>query len=267
MAKLLHISTKSWFDELNSIAYYVERDYEKFINQYISEIFPDFITFGFKYAIASPDRKDRKPDMAFVKKDYSEWWLVEIELGSDDIKHVREQIEVFLNPEYNSVVLAEKIVKMVKRQLHIPLDNDKIKFLIEHELPKVLVIIDDEKTSWLDEIKSLGAEVCIFEIYKNTNAERVFRIDGNYPTSYIGESHCRYHPSLRNLLEVINPSFLDLSKVNLEIFYKGKVTTWILLKERGRVYLQFAGTSNPVLNDVEYVLHIDSENNLHIKRN
>src|SRR3990170_5463553 len=98
MAKILVPSEESWYDELNTIAYYYEADYENLLKQHIGKIFPDFYTFNFKYPISSPGRKDRKPDMALLKKDLTEWWLIELELGGHPITHIREQVEVFTNP-------------------------------------------------------------------------------------------------------------------------------------------------------------------------
>jgi len=267
MAKILVPSNECWYDELNTIAYYYEAVYERLIKQHISNIFPDFYAFNFKYAIGSPGRKDRKPDMALLKKDLSEWWLVEVELGSHPISHVRKQVDVFTNPEYNSYLIRNYIIKNVQLELGFRLNKAKIFDLVSNDNPKVLVLVDDEKTSWVNEISELGALVCIFEVYKNTDGEHAYRIDGKYPIIIVEESHCRYHPSLRNLLEIINPKVLDLRRNQFEIFYKGKLTNWSLHKSAKKIYLQFVGDFIDLPSDINYVLYKDNKNNLIIKRN
>jgi len=267
MSRLLVTHDESWYDELNSIAYYYESEFENFIKQHIAKTFPEFYSFNFKMTINSPNKDPKKPDFGLIKKDFSEWWIIEVELGNHDFNHVRGQVEVFVNPEYNAIHFSNKICEQIKVEHNVTLKAKSVTSLLRKKDPNVLVITDESKNNWKEELNELGAYLCMFQIYKNKNGFHAFRLEGQYPIIIEKSSHCRFEKGLPNTLKILDNNLKKyVSTKDVKLYYNDKLTSWKPIKGND-LFLQFAGSFNPLSPNDNYIIEKDSQDKIYIKRN
>lgn len=211
MSRLLVTSVdKSWYDELAIISSYYEAEFEKIIKQHVKNVFPDYYTISYKKTVTADYKEDKKPDLALIHKDYSNWWIIEVELNAHPLSHVISQVDVFSNGNYNSIETADYINNQCKKELNINLDINSLRKLIANEQPRVLVIVDEPKHDWEEKLAKFDAQLFVFQVFKNTAGSEAYRLNGYYPETILAESHCKYVNNLPNTLEIINPSIFEI---------------------------------------------------------
>ena len=262
MAKLLIPSDGSWYDELSAISYYGETEFQKSIELHISEIFKDYYAFPFAKAITSL-LGTSKPDIGLISKNLKEWWIIEVELGKHDLEsHVLKQIDDFRFGKYPIPVFSKYFKRQIERIHKISIDETKLNTLLKKRTPKILVIVDEEKQAWIDELDKRKVNLCLFQVFKNfkgLNGYRLSDINGNYPYIKIQESHCVPEKFFgNNLLEVKNPSVIEKVKVKAKIEYAGRLTSWEKFSDKGKIYLRFFGRVNPLPANSDFYLIRDS---------
>lgn len=268
MSRILVASEESWYDELNAIASYYEAEFERKIRQQVGAVFPDYHTSSFKLEIQTDQKEARKPDLAMVHKDFRDWWVVEVELIGHSLSHVLEQVSVFTHGTYNSIRIANYLKDKNFAENAVCLDYNKLKEMIFNQQPQVLVIVDEQQSDWESELSKQGASVCVFQVYRNTIGNESFRLNGKYPECFYGESHCRYHRVIPNLLEVLSPSLLDEKEgEEVFVFYNDRSTSWKRIDEGQSVFLKLKGPVNPLPTNTSYVLLKDAHGRLIIRIN
>lgn len=266
MSKILFPDQEKWYDELNTVAYYSEKQFERSIRQYLCTIFPDFIGFSFSLTLTDGTNRN-KPDLALIKKDYTEWWIVEVELGTDNFNHVKQQIQTFSRGDYNPYTLVPYIENKILKEHNFQIDTGLTTELISKNAPNILVMVDVEKPEWINDIQQLGGQIFVFQTFKSPEGSQLFRLSGTYPTIKTSNCHCRFHSSIPNLLKVSDPSVVDQSGGELSIFYSDRLTSWTKIKDNSDTYLKFNGIMNPLHANSTYQLYKDTLGNFHFQIN
>ncbi|WP_396158914.1 hypothetical protein [Flavobacterium sp.] len=266
MSKVLVTFDESWYNELNSVAYYGETEFEKNIKQHLKHIFPDYMAFSYKQTVADGPQKNRA-DLALIKNDYKDWWIIEVELGTDNFNHVKQQVQTFLNGDYNPFMMIKYITRKVKEECNIDIDQKLTIDLISNNAPKVLVMVDEPKIEWAKEIEKLGGEIFIFQVFKNTKGFHLYRLDGKYPIVSVSESHCKYHPSIPNLLEIRDPTVIKDIVDEVQILFNQKITLWQKVINKESTFLRFTGSINPLSASSTFYLYKDTIGNFHFQIN
>ena len=254
---------------LRAVAYYVESDVEKWILQHATALFPNHHVFPFKRDIVSlTGEETKRPDLALIRRDFSAWAIVEVELGVHTLDHVLEQTRVFVNGDYNAPEIAAYAQKQLKTCCNKTATIERLTKLVGTHAPSILVVADTPEIDWHEELKNQGVDLCVFQIYKSVRGLYVYRTSGRYPTVQVQESHCRPLPLRPNLLEVIDEfEFKKLKKRKIvEITYEGYLTRWDLLQDEGKQYLQFVGSSNPLSPTATYRLFKDRAQKYYLGR-
>ncbi|OZI08256.1 hypothetical protein BWI93_10335 [Siphonobacter sp. BAB-5385] len=260
MARVYHpISQPNdcWYEELNLVSSISETDLENKILQNCKEVFAEYNVISFKYDIVS-GKDTKRPDLLMIDKNYKEWWFIEVEKISHTLNHIIDQVNVFKNPEFNSLVLSKYIVRKGE-EVGISFDESKVYNLIDNIPPKVMVIIDQNPTNTKlhNELNKIGVKLCVFQIFKNTNSTELYRINGFYPYVKIEASHCKINaPGASNVLTVINSDILNgiADDVEFSIYdHTSRITVWKKKTLRNKVYISSVG-ANPILTGKDYVL-------------
>ncbi|MDP8208120.1 MAG: hypothetical protein P9L92_15755 [Candidatus Electryonea clarkiae] len=267
MSKLLVPVEDCWYHELSQIASYQESDFERTIKQQVEHVFPDYITISYKKTIYADGKEPRIPDLAMINKNYDDWWIVEVELSNHTINHVISQVDVFANGNYNSELDAKYILERIEVEQKPPLEYDKLKDLIKNKMPQILVIVDEPKTDWINELSKYNTIMMEFQTYKNTNGHEAYRISGEHPEVFIDESHCRYAKGMNNLLEILNPTMLDsILDDDIRVTYNGKTIICGMIDFDRSKFLRINGI-NPIIQNKTYVLYKDTQGNFILKQN
>ena len=272
MSKLLVPDTnKSWYDELNAISFYSENEFEQEISHHLSDIFPDYVGIPFKFTFTSYKYDGSKePDLLIIKKDLTEWWIIEVELSDHSPKHIIDQIAVFSKPDIKPLILGHYIhERLLTNHPDFVVTEDEIKTMITTVDPKVLVIIDEPKAGLATKLKPYNALLCIFQMFKDTQGCPAYRLDGEYPKVIHAESHCFLVKSASPTLEVVSTDIIAgiANKADVAIIVRGKKTTWRKLVTTKKTYLIFAGRELfPLTGRDGYVLELTSTGELHLQK-
>lgn len=269
MSRLLVTSdqTGPWYEELSVVSSYSESDYEDKIKQYSHEIFSEFYTVRFKLDVKS-DASTKKPDLILIAKDYSDWWVVEVELAGHSIEHVLDQVDVFRTGDYNPVTITKYLTRVFQEELSdVPINNDKLERLIADSPPKILVIVDSPIPEWKERLDEMDVKLCDLQVFKNTERAEAYKIGGEYPAIYFDKAHLKFAKLARNTVEVIGGSMLSgLLAVDSEVIinYKGKSSRWTVDCVNGKVFLKCLGKVCPLHVGNNYIIRGDGADRLTI---
>lgn len=257
-----------WYDELGVVGSYSEGDFERILKNQVSAIFPDYWTIPYKRLVKAANRESKKPDLALIRKDYSEWWLVELELADHTLEHVASQVETFVAGEFNPISEGEFLYTKLKDIIKRRFSQTKLTRMVRDYPPKVMVIVDDDKEIWRQPLNDLGAEICIFQVYKNTRGLEAYRLRGKYPVAVQCESHCTYDGQIANLMKILSPEVLMVNDdAEISIEYSGRMSRWKCIREGDTVFIRFVGTINPVPANQAYTLSRDDRNKYVLRTN
>lgn len=259
-------TNKEWFYEINPISF-TEKDFENTILSQIEHVYPNYIGVPFALTITNADDETARPDIVLIRKDYQEWFVVEVELSThswDD--HVEKQLRVFSTGVYDKNHVSDHLLKKNRT-----LDKIKLKKMLDEHYPKTMVIVNEKVVEWEKKVKNYNAILSVFQIYKGTGGCDVHRVAGETPIIVTDKSHCKFTKGGSNILEVFSPEFISESQGSiLEISYKGRVTKWVKKENKSkskiRVYLVLKGKSFlPIEN--RYVLSKSKSNEYYLEIN
>jgi hypothetical protein len=257
-----------WFERLSVISYYNESEFEIRILKQASFLFKEYFVIPFKKQIKhlSAPSKVTKPDLAFIKRDYSQWMLVEVELDSHEDSHVLSQVDVMLNADFNSTEILTYIKSkagFILEPADFNFDDKQLEDLVQTKKPEVLVIVDETKISWEQLLNGVGVKLCVVQVYKNGVGEEILRIKGQYPRIYTGSIHCREIKYPAQSIEVINHFELleDYDQGNdIEIYYNDLLTKWkVVINKNNKCIFKCVGPINPLPTGKDFLLRLDEE--------
>jgi hypothetical protein len=255
-------TSHDWYDEIDGTSFY-EINFQEILLSKIHNVYPDFLGVKFSMDILNDDGEKSAPDLAIIRKDYLEWYVIEVEMTRhswDD--HVEKQVRVFSTGIYP----GKKIAKYLKSK-NDELNEKKLEEMIDNFRPKVLVIVNEENLEWGKKIKRYNALLSVFQIYRGTNGFEVFRVAGDTPLIYRDRSHCKFTKGSSNILEVSSPEFITQTDGSeLEITFKGRITKWKKKEAEGKTYLIFVGQNNLQL-EKQYVLFVTDSGDYYIDFN
>jgi len=228
----------SWFEQV-APQVFSEAEVEHLIILHAPQIYPEFYVLPFKIGVESPI-DTAKPDLIFIAKDYSDWWVCEVELGTHSfIPHIKKQVEVFTQAKYD-----QREAKYVCHKNPI-LDFEKTLKLFRSVSAKVLVIVNEPKKDWIKPLSEYRAILGVFELFRSDNNFEIFRVNGEYPSRYIKHiTKCYVHPSTPRLLGLITPDELRLPRRgHITLKYNGCITEWERVDAGGQIWLNPIGQS------------------------
>jgi len=274
MAKILINEKHSdiWFERLSTVSYYSETEFEDRLLKHASNLFIEYFVLPFKKTISQIRKSENttKPDLIFIKRDFSSWILVEVEKGGHTLDHVARQVAVMSKPDFNPVEMSHYI-KSKETYIMSPqgteLAYDEIHKLITTQKPQVMVIVDETKVDWEKDLNKKDVLLCVVQVYKNGQGEEIFRIKGQYPRIYTGTIHCKLTNYPPNSIELVthHPLLENLtSGQDVEIQFNNSITKWsALINNRKRLFLKCIGSTFPLPVGKDYILQIDQMNKIY----
>jgi len=149
VSRILVPSDRKWYDALNAVGFYGEADIERWILQHVRSLFADHYVFPFKQDITSRmTAVAKKPDLAMIRRDFSGWGIIEVELEKHQLDHVLEQTQVFLDGGYNAPEIANYVRRQLRTYCRKRASVARLTKLLGSERPTVLVIAETSPTGW-----------------------------------------------------------------------------------------------------------------------
>lgn len=243
MARVLVKVDNNWYDELASVSNYYEADIESRILDHAETTFKGYVVLPFKKIINDSGGRSSTPDLVLIREDYSDWYIVEVELYKHGREHPEKQIDVFLDGMYKSADLVPYLLGKKNT-----LDATLLKKLIDTKQPGVLVIVDGPYANWIEDFRK-KVLVCIFEVYKNTAGTELFRLKGDYPYIVTGETHLKEHPSF--MYEIIDVQFLPHAhNDSIDVYYMGRKMQGKILFSKNRRFIVIPNSLIPPKKDL-----------------
>lgn len=270
MSRVLLPDGGTWYDELKAVGYYGESELEREIRQHVASLFPSFYVFPFKKDVRHrTTRIAKRPDLGMLRHDIAAWGVIEVELSEHDLAHVLEQTSCFAEGDYNAPEMAGYIHRQIGKHCNKSVNLARLGRLIASELPTILVIADAHVEEWQAPLRKVRADLCVFQIFKNTRGHFLYRTFGGYPTVPTREAHCRRHPTIPNTLEVVGGfAFKRLGrKRQVDIVFNATITRWACLDDDGGRYLRFLGKVNPLSPNETYALYADRMERYYFRTN
>ena len=249
-----------WYQEVTPRSYYIENDLERTVIQNLEIIFPQFHALLFKKKLINPvTTLGSVPDLAMVKRDYSEWYIIEVELGKHDKKHVVEQIEAFYNCGYTD----EHAVYIHSKRTD--LDITRLKTMISKVIPNFMVMVNEAKPDWVADLKKLRCKTCEFQIYHDFNGNALYRLNGEHPFIFTKFSHCSYQKNVPYVVEVLDKNFLNSYGIDntdvINIEYSGKYVQW-QRKDTGSQVFLISKNDRPPLDPLTHRYRLNYDDSL-----
>lgn len=230
--------TSRWYQEVSPRDFYNENDLERTIQLNLGSMFPEFRVFPFKQKLYNPiTKKNSAADLCLIKADYSEWYVIEVELGKHTFSEVEEQIHTFKNCTYDK----SNATYLCNENKRASLNLNKLTNLITSVLPTLMVIVNEDKVSWKKDLTKLGCKMCIFQIYNDFEGKRMYRLNGEYPFIYTDFCNCKYEKQVPFAVKVIKSDFLDgyniVDGTTFNIDYQGISYLWKREDDGNEVFL------------------------------
>lgn len=168
------------YQEILSRTFYNEGDLENTVLTHLQTIFKDFTVIPFKVRIEDQlNSRNKIADLAIIKKDYTEWFIVEVELKGHSFSHVEEQIESFYNGKY-----TDHHAEYMESKNTSEFDLSSLKKMVSTYPPKLLVIADKIKPDWENSLEQYNCNICAFQIFLDVDGSDAYRLKGPYPTAF-----------------------------------------------------------------------------------
>jgi hypothetical protein len=232
MSRVLVEST--WYERLAPNAL-LELEYQRLLISHADHLYPEYHVIPYGRLIES-EIGAAIADIAFIAKDFSGWWIVEVELTTHSLEgHVLPQIDVFLTGRYG-LEDAEYLASHATS-----LNQDRIRDVVRGEQPEVLVIVNGPRDDWTVALRARGASMAVAEVFRSATGKHILRINGDYPWREREPtllSRCSVERAVGRLVRLESPAtvpFAEGSKLYVE--YEGSVTEWLRLDTADAVYL------------------------------
>ncbi len=245
--KIVKKKQVNWLSELRSAKHFDELSLQRVISYKVKEQLPNYDLVYYNKTITSTkdSNKKNKPDFLMWKKDYSEWYIIEVELENHGIHHVKEQISTFYDGDYSDIDVITNYVKKLENSI----DEDSFKNMINSMRPQIMLIADHIQKDWIKELDLFSCKFSSLQIYSDSKENFIYRFNGEWPQEYSEYSFC----TLDKRLRCLNVSKLDffgnfnfISGQKIPIHYEGIIDEWEYLEDNKNESLVFDGSYFPL---------------------
>jgi len=245
-----------WYEQVEPSTF-SEEVFEQRVTLHAPSVYPFYHVLPFKRSVKVADALSPKgysevvPDLIFVAKDYSDWWICEIEMGYHNFRsHVKPQIEKLLEAYYGE----DEVDYVCKKYSDI--ERVRLLELVRRVEPRVIVIVNQHVPKWLSGWDGRNVVFAVFELFTSSDGDDVFRVNGEYPYYLKCKiSSCSFHPIVPRLLTIDQPDKLNLPQgQRVKLLYNNCLTEWRRIDEGDEVYLTSEGR-NPLKPKCKYSIY------------
>ena len=230
----------SWYEQIEPSTL-AESEFEDMIVLHAQYVYPEFHVVPFKKTVdtvdpATGEAARVRPDLAFIDRNYREWWVVEVEMTYHGLSHhVLPQLEKLKGADYSN-----DVADYLAQQDHA-MSVCQIRQLLRNSETRVLVIVNQMLPAWSEALQRIGVSLAVLEVFRGKDGRELLRANGDYPsTLYETVSDCDLHPQIRRLLGLSSPENLRLpqNRGSLSLIFNNCLTEWQRLDAVGRTWLQ-----------------------------
>ena len=162
------------------VFYEDEQHYTNIVKVELAKVLPEFSILDFSPFILGDHGSRRRPDLAFVHRNYKMWVVVEIELEKHSLEHhVLPQVQTFVTGRYDSTHAG------LLHQKDSTLDLNAMENLLHYVPPKVVVVVNSRtvlRSGWSAIEKEHSAHLTFLESFRSEHDDVIVSISGYLPT-------------------------------------------------------------------------------------
>jgi hypothetical protein len=206
-----------------------ESEFEHTVAQALTAIYPDYNCFiftgGFRF-----DDKVFKPDLALVAKDYSHWFVIEVELTSHSFeRHVVPQIRAFQygNPEEDCVSILSKRLGHTTQQI--------LTFL--RYVPRnVAVIANKHNSEWELALRHLSVQFLSISAFHSAAGTKAIQMHGHLQ---VLKEHLGFGKFSATDRAIYFTQYIRLPEGEIQMIDEdGAAGLWIVKKEEKQMWVR-----------------------------
>lgn len=202
-----------------------------------------------------------RADLAFVAKDYSEWSVVEVEMGYHSFNgHVKPQIETLLRASYGRDE-AEYLCSKVEG-----LDVGKMYHMIQYMPMSFLIILNQNKPEWSKWLSERRIKIITFELFRSKENKEIFLVDGTYTSNVLYKvSDCEFHPTIPRLLGIRSPESYFPQGSHIDLVFNNCLTSWEVIHSQSSVWIT-ATRRDPLNTKYRYSIYLLGDGRLLLRQ-
>ena len=198
-----------------------EGEYEDILRDRSKLIYPEWELVPFKPLVQSP-HGDRHPDLALIAPDYSDWWVVEVELAHHSLHaHVLPQVEAFHDGHYGHRHVDKLLENLPSN------DRPEVERMIREVHPRVHVVVNEDVSGWIAPLSQYDVALGIVEVFRGDRDQIALRVSGTMPVLRTGRrSRCVRDITLKNAFNVMDATLAAQLPSEFEMTIDGHITFW-----------------------------------------
>ncbi len=245
------------------VFYEDERHYTSIVKIELRKVLPDFSILDFSPHILGDHGSRRRPDLAFVHRNYKMWVVVEIELENHSLEHhVLPQVQTFVTGRYDSTHAD------LLHQKDSTLDLCALKNLIHYIPPKVVVVVNSRtvlKSGWSAIENEHSAHLTYLESFRSEHDDVIVSISGYLPAPVSDRVFRLKKLNMMNSLICVQPETVPASIQNeVQLYVDQRPYTWKVLRAMDSVVFFAPGGFN-VSSDRNYEVRRIGENRFQLR--
>lgn len=227
---VLNVPKSHVYQKMKSGEHFDEKQLQRLFNYKFQAILPNHTVIYYDKVIESAKNPlhRNKPDFLLWKNDFSEWYVIEVELQNHPTSHVKQQLDTFYNGDYND---ADAIANYVASKIP-KLDKVGFKAMIANR-PRIMLMADHINCDWREEFKQFDCLYSTLQVYSDEEDNFIYRISGEFPQEYSIYTYCSWDKSI-SALNIDQKKFLNQIGIQdgnkVRVYYRGEYDEWIYLE-------------------------------------
>lgn len=267
ITKIYAITFNKWFYQLKASKHFDELTLQKILLYKFQALLPNHSAIYYDKNIVHKTLKKMKskPDFVLWKNDYTEWYVIEVELVNHAVKHIDTQLKNFFEGDYSD---AQGISDYVKSKCSGDFDRDLFENMLLSVPPKIMLISDRIHPTWYNEFEKYDCYFATLQIYVDEEDNFLYRIGGEFPQEYTTFTYCNFDKRLRSL-GIDNGHFLKnigyKSGDKIKIYYRFEFEEWLFKEYGDECFLEYLDDIPPLdLTIKRHKLILNNKNQIHI---
>jgi len=216
-----------------------ETEFEMVVARALSCVYPSYVCVMFSGSFRYDDRIYH-PDMALIAKDFSHWFIVEVELVTHSFEnHVLPQVRSFQYGE----ALPDCVSSLVKTNL---MNAQQAETFVSVVPRTVAVVANKWNSDWYVGLSALQIQLLAISVFRSSSGQEAVELNGRLETFAAHLGFGKYVAVDRSL---VFPKDLPLPDGQVQINDPaGSLATWII-KRNGQFAWLVKATGTPDLPD------------------
>jgi hypothetical protein len=170
----------------------LEAQFEASVFNALNCIYPTYRCIPFRGGFQL-DNVEQRPDLALIAKDFSHWYVLEVELTAHSLEgHVLPQVRTL---QYGTPLPV--CASMLSEGLSIPVENART--LVDHVPRAVAVVANRRIARWEDMLAAIEVQLLTVAVFQSGSGQEAMEVDGQLRILKESLGFCTFSSADRSL--------------------------------------------------------------------